>query len=49
MAESGWKEWPPRLPDRPIFYPVLTFDYAGKIEVVAEYSRCARVENEASS
>ncbi len=19
VAESGWKEWPPRLPDQPIF------------------------------
>jgi hypothetical protein len=31
VAESGWKAWPPRLPDQPIFYPVLTFDYAEKI------------------
>ena len=31
VAETGWKEWPPRLPDQPIFYPVLTFDYAEKI------------------
>lgn len=31
VAESGWKEWPPRLSDQPIFYPVLTFDYAEKI------------------
>lgn len=25
------RAWPPRLPDQPIFYPVLTFDYAEKI------------------
>ena len=31
IAESGWKAWPPRLPDQPIFYPVTTFDYAEKI------------------
>lgn len=31
VAESDWKAWPPRLPDQPIFYPVLTFDYAEKI------------------
>ena len=31
VAESGWTAWPPRLPDQPIFYPVLTFDYAEKI------------------
>lgn len=31
VAESGWQAWPPRLPDQPIFYPVLTFEYAEKI------------------
>lgn len=31
VASSGWKRWPPRLPDQPIFYPVTTFDYAEKI------------------
>lgn len=31
VEQSGWKVWPPRLPDQPIFYPVLTFDYAEKI------------------
>jgi hypothetical protein len=31
VAESGWTAWPPRLPDQPIFYLVLTFDYAEKI------------------
>lgn len=28
---SGWREWPPRLPDQPIFYPVLNRDYAHTI------------------
>ncbi|MEC3952769.1 ADP-ribosylation/crystallin J1 [Nocardia sp. CDC153] len=28
VAASGWREWPPRLPDQPIFYPVLTEEYA---------------------
>ena len=28
---SGWREWPPRLPDQPIFYPVLNEEYAVKI------------------
>ena len=23
---SGWRAWPPRLPDQPIFYPVLNED-----------------------
>ena len=31
VRDSGWTRWPPRLPDQPIFYPVLTFDYAEKI------------------
>jgi len=30
-ADCGWRSWPPRLPDQPIFYPVLTRDYARKI------------------
>jgi hypothetical protein len=28
---SGWREWPPRLREQPIFYPVLDEDYATKI------------------
>ena len=28
---SGWRPWPPRLPDQPIFYPVLNEDYATRI------------------
>lgn len=31
VAESGWRAWPPRLPEQPIFYPVLNEDYAIKI------------------
>ena len=31
VAESGWSRWPPRLPEQPIFYPVLNEDYATKI------------------
>ncbi|RNL61358.1 hypothetical protein EFK50_18575 [Nocardioides marmoriginsengisoli] len=31
VEESGWREWPPRLPDQPIFYPVLNEDYATRI------------------
>ncbi|GAA3590614.1 hypothetical protein GCM10022223_01380 [Kineosporia mesophila] len=31
VRESGWKRWPPRLPDQPIFYPVLNEDYAVRI------------------
>ncbi|MEM7234916.1 MAG: ADP-ribosylation/crystallin J1, partial [Planctomycetota bacterium] len=31
IAESEFREFPPRLPDQPIFYPVLHFDYADQI------------------
>ena len=31
VAASGFKRWPPRLPDQPIFYPVTTESYAIKI------------------
>src|SRR5919108_849512 len=28
---AGWRRFPPRLVGQPIFYPVLTFEYAEKI------------------
>jgi len=31
VEESGWRAWPARLPDQPIFYPVLNEDYAIRI------------------
>ena len=31
VEASGWREWPPRLPGQPIFYPVLNEEYAAKI------------------
>jgi hypothetical protein len=31
VRASGWKEFPPRLPDQPIFYPVLEENYAIQI------------------
>ena len=31
IESSGWREFPPRLPEQPIFYPVTTRDYAIKI------------------
>ena len=31
IRDSGMRRFPPRLPDQPIFYPVLTEDYAVKI------------------
>jgi len=31
IEQSGWKEFPPRLPDQPIFYPVMNEAYAIQI------------------
>jgi hypothetical protein len=31
VEASGWLEWPPRLPEQPIFYPVLNEEYATRI------------------
>ncbi len=31
LAASGWRAWPPRLPEQPIFYPVVEEEYARKI------------------
>ncbi|MDJ0714367.1 MAG: ADP-ribosylation/crystallin J1 [Prochloraceae cyanobacterium] len=31
IAKSGFKKIPTRLPEQPIFYPVLNFEYAEKI------------------
>ena len=31
MRASGYREFPPRLPEQPFFYPVLNEDYATQI------------------
>ena len=31
IRASGWREFPPRLPSQPIFYPVLNEEYAVQI------------------
>jgi hypothetical protein len=31
VEESGFKKWPPRLPEQPIFYPVTNKKYAKEI------------------
>jgi hypothetical protein len=31
IAASGFREFPPRLPEQPIFYPVLNEEYAADI------------------
>lgn len=31
VRDSGYKKWPPRLPEQPIFYPVTNVEYAIQI------------------
>ncbi len=31
IEASGWKRFPPRLPEQPIFYPVMNLAYARQI------------------
>jgi hypothetical protein len=31
IRDSGWRSFPPRLPEQPIFYPVLEESYATQI------------------
>lgn len=31
IRQSGWRAFPPRLPEQPIFYPVLNEQYAHQI------------------
>jgi hypothetical protein len=31
VAASGYRKWPPRLPEQPIFYPVTNEEYAREI------------------
>ncbi|MEL7305031.1 MAG: hypothetical protein AAGJ56_04280 [Myxococcota bacterium] len=31
LEQSGWKRFPPRLPEQPIFYPVTNREYAIQI------------------
>jgi len=33
VRQSGFKRWPPRLPEQPIFYPVTNEAYARQIAV----------------
>ena len=33
VAANGYRRWPPRLPDQPIFYPVTNEEYAKEIAV----------------
>ncbi|MFF3912024.1 hypothetical protein ACFYZB_00865 [Streptomyces sp. NPDC001852] len=31
VRELDWRSWPPRLPEQPVFYPVLNKDHAIRI------------------
>ena len=31
IETEGWRAFPPRLPDQPIFYPVTNLEYATQI------------------
>ena len=31
VKKSGYRKWPPRLPEQPIFYPVTNEEYAREI------------------
>ena len=31
LAASGFRRWPPRLPEQPFFYPVTSREYAAQI------------------
>lgn len=31
IEESGWRAFPPRLPEQPYFYPVVNEEYAAQI------------------
>src|ERR1044071_1419675 len=33
VAASGYRRWPPRLPEQPIFYPVTNEEYAKQIAI----------------
>ena len=33
ISNSGWRKFPPRLPEQPIFYPVMNLEYARQITV----------------
>ena len=41
VAASGFKRWPPRLPEQPIFYPVTNEPYA--IEIAQDWNVPASV------
>lgn len=41
IEKSGFKEFPPRLPEQPIFYPVLNEEYAVEITTLWNVKQCS--------
>jgi hypothetical protein len=39
VAASGWRRWPPRLPEQPIFYPVTNQEYADRQRVIGTFPK----------
>ena len=40
VEQSGFRRWPPRLPEQPIFYPVTNEEYAREITVQWNVPQC---------
>ncbi len=43
IKESGYKEFPPRLPEQPIFYPVVVHEYA--VQIAKDWNSCSEENN----
>ncbi|MBB6419184.1 hypothetical protein HDC93_004786 [Streptomyces sp. AK010] len=41
VRDLDWRAWPPRLPEQPIFYPVLNEDYAIPTTRSCASTRCS--------
>ena len=41
IAASGYRAFPPRLPEQPIFYPVLNEEYANDISRKPDFAVCS--------
>lgn len=38
IKNSGWKAFPPRLPEQPIFYPVVQKEYAYAVRIARDWN-----------
>ena len=43
IEASGWREFPPRLPDQPIFYPVTNEEMRRKLRAIGMCGMMVRV------